>query len=207
MAHSPTDFATFVQIILIMKRIFSHIQLRILRLFKPVMLSGFKRHDGVWLPKTRYGSTTLFEAKNKLDIEDNVFINHYCFIDASNGLRIGEGSQICCWVSLLTHSSHISIRLYGKEYRGTEMKGYVKGSVDIGAYTFVGPHAIVMPDSKIGKGSIVAAYSYVKGEFPDFAIIAGNPAKVVGDTRKMDEKFLAEYPELQAYYKEWADKK
>lgn len=187
-----------------MKRVINHIQHRILRLFRPVMISGYKRYDGVKLKKTRYGSTTLFQGKDKLHIEDNVFINHYCFIDGSNGLRIGEGSQICCWVSLLTHSSHISIRLYGKHYSGADMKGYIKGSVDIGAYTFVGPHAIIMPDTKIGKGSIVAAYSYVKGDFPDFSIIAGNPAKVIGDTRKMDEKYLKEHPELNEYYNEWA---
>lgn len=168
------------------------------------MISGFRRYDGVLLKKARYGSTTVFVGKEKLHIEDHVFINHYCFIDGSNGLRIGEGSQICCWVSLLTHSSHISIRLYGKQYSGAEMKGYVKGSVDIGAYTFVGPHAIIMPDTKIGKGSIVAAFSYVKGDFPDFSILAGNPAKLVGDTRKMDQKFLEEHPELNEYYNEWA---
>ena len=189
-----------------MKRVLLHIQHRILRLFRPVMISGYKRYDGVKLKKTRYGSTTLFQGRDKLHIEDNVFINHYCFIDGSNGLKIGEGSQICCWVSLLTHSSHISIRLYGKHYSGADMKGYVKGSVEVGAYTFVGPHAIIMPDTKIGKGSIVAAYSYVKGDFPEFSIIAGNPAKVVGDTRTMDKKYLEDHPELNEYYNEWAEK-
>jgi acetyltransferase-like isoleucine patch superfamily enzyme len=86
------------------------------------------------------------------------------------------------------------------------MKGYIRGSVDIGAYTFIGPHAIIMPDTTIGKGSIVAAFSYVKGNFPDFSIIAGNPAKVVGDTRKIDEQYLKEHPELNEYYTEWAGK-
>jgi acetyltransferase-like isoleucine patch superfamily enzyme len=61
-----------------------------------------------------------------------------------------------------------------------------------------------MPGTKIGKGSIVAAYSYVRGEFPDFSIIAGNPAQVVGDTRTKDNILLNQHPELQAFYDEWA---
>jgi acetyltransferase-like isoleucine patch superfamily enzyme len=84
------------------------------------------------------------------------------------------------------------------------MKGYMRGSVHIGKYTFVGPHSVIMPGTKIGKGSIVAAYSMVKGEFPDFSIIAGTPAKVIGDTRKVDEPYLMANPELQKYYDEWA---
>jgi hypothetical protein len=44
----------------------------------------------------------------------------------------------------------------------------------------------------------------VKGAFPDFAILAGNPAKVVGDTRQFDAKLLAEHPDLKEHYKAWA---
>lgn len=185
-------------------RVIRNLQNRALALVKPVMIYGYKRSDGVKLKRTRYGSTTIFQGKENLTIEDNVFINHYCFIDGSNGLTISEGCQICSWVSLLTHSSHISIRLYGKHYKGADMKGYVKGSVAIGAYTFIGPHAIVMPGTKIGKGSIVAAYSYVKGEFPPFSIIAGNPAKLIGDTRNTDKNYLDKDNELNDYYQEWA---
>jgi acetyltransferase-like isoleucine patch superfamily enzyme len=62
-----------------------------------------------------------------------------------------------------------------------------------------------MPNTKIGKGSIVAAYSYVQGEFPDFAIIAGNPAVVIGDTRERDQAVIAQHPELKQYYDEWSN--
>jgi acetyltransferase-like isoleucine patch superfamily enzyme len=55
----------------------------------------------------------------------------------------------------------------------------------------------------MGKGCLVQAYSYVKGEFPDFAIIGGNPAVVVGDTRELDQRFLNDHPELKATYESW----
>lgn len=171
------------------------------------MVGKFRRADGRRLPLTRVSNTTYIGNREKLLIDDNVFIGHFNFIDASNGLTIKTGCQITNYVSILTHSSHISIRLYGKEYpHHNNLKGYIKGSVYIGEYSFIGPHTVIMPHTKIGKGSLISAYSYVKGEFPDFSIISGNPAKVIGDTREMDKPFLASHPELQAFYNEWANK-
>lgn len=174
--------------------------------YRPRMIYGYKRHDDVFLKNTRIGSTTTIGNKEKFRIEDNVYIGHYNNIDASNGVSIGEGCQITTFINILTHSSHISIRLYGSQYNvPAQMIGYIRGSVNVGPYTFIGPYSTIMPGTQIGKGSIVAAYSYVQGAFEDFSIIAGNPARVVGDTRKMDEKFLAEYPELSETYNEWAN--
>jgi len=168
------------------------------------MVGRFKRFDGVKLPLTRISNTTTIQGFDKFLVADNVFIGHYNFIDASNGLEIEEGCQITNYVSILTHSSHDAIRLYGKHYgKAYPMKAYHEGPVRIGKYTFIGPHSCIMPGTIIGKGSIVTAYSFVKGIFPDYSIIAGNPAQVIGDTRDRDENILESNPELRAYYDEW----
>ena len=170
------------------------------------MVGRFKRFDGVKLPLTRIGSTVTLIGKDKFMIEDNVYIGQYNFIDSSNGITIETGCQITNFISILTHSSHISIRLYGHQYnKAGKMEAYNEGPVKIGKFTFVGPHSVIMPGTTIGKGSIISAYSYVKGDFPDYAIIAGNPAKVVGDTREMDKEFLESDPEIRNYYDEWAN--
>lgn len=156
------------------------------------------------LNNTRISNLTFFEGKKNIQLGDNVFIGHFCFIEGSNGLIIEEGVQITNFVTITTHSSHISIRLYGRHYSSfKDLKGYVKGSIIIGKYSFIGPHVTIMPETKIGKGCIVKAYSYVKGQFPDFSIIEGNPARVVGDTRKLDETYLKEMPYLKEFYDEW----
>jgi len=77
------------------------------------------------------------------------------------------------------------------------------GKVYIGKYTFIDPYCVIMPNTTIEKGCIVSAYSYVKGDFPDFSIIAGNPAKIIEDTRKPDAQYLENYPELKKLYYEW----
>ncbi|MCE3269088.1 MAG: acyltransferase [Burkholderiales bacterium] len=170
------------------------------------MIMGYKNSGcNHILSTTRISNTTCIINRKNLYLTDNIFIGHYNFIEASNGIKIGEGCQITNYISLLSHSSHISIRLYGKQY--TQQKshiGYVTGSVEIGAYTFIGPHSTIMPGTSIGKGSIVRAYSMVKGNFPDFAIISGNPAVITGDTRDIDKKFLDENPMLRGFYNQWA---
>lgn len=171
------------------------------QLSKPTMVYGYHSSDGTKLKNTRISTSTAIICPETLHICDNVFIGHFNFIEASNNIYIGEGVQITNYVSLTTHSSHNSIRLYGKDYRSTTKDyGYVKGSIEIGAYTFVGPHSLILPGAKIGKGSVVAAYSKVSGEFPDYAMIAGNPAKVVGTTKKIDQILLEKYPELRKSY-------
>ncbi len=164
-------------------------------------------NKGKHVQDTRIGSTTTLESEDNMDLGENVFIGHYNFIEASNGIRIGEGCQITNFISILSHSSHDSIRYYGRDYRKVKNpKGYMKGSVDIGAYVFIGPHVTIMPNTRIGKGSIVSAYSFVKGEFPDFSIISGNPATVIGSTVERDESFLREHSELHELYNEWVDR-
>ncbi len=179
---------------------------RLSKSFRPTMLSYYKQ-DGKLLKNVRISNTTVINDKKNLKLGNNVFIGHYNFIEASNGITIEEGCQITNFISITTHSSHISIRLYGAEYtKHSDLIGYIKGSIYIGKYTFIGPHSIIMPGSNIGKGCIVSAYSYVKGTFPDYAIISGNPAIVVGDTRKMDKEYLENYPELQSDYDKWTKK-
>lgn len=175
------------------------------KLMKPQMISGFKRGDGVYLSKTRIGSTTTLVYPERLMVADNVFIGQYNFIEASHKITIEEGCQITNYVSITSHSSHNSIRLYGKEYNSIpNMIGYETGEIHIGKYTFVGPHSVIMPGSTIGKGSIVAAGSFVKGSFPAYSIIAGNPAVLVGDTREKDAVWLEKHPELKEFYNDWS---
>ena len=180
---------------------------RLSLLHKPIMRTGYQQ-NGKWLKNVRISNTTFINAKEKLVLGDHVFIGHYNFIEASNGLTIEEGCQITNYVSITTHSSHISIRLYGDEYSNfQDLTGYITGPVTIGKYSYIGPHTVIMPNTKIGKGSVVAAFSYVKGDFPDFSIIAGNPAKVIGDTRQLDEPYLKENHQLRTFYDKWVSQK
>ncbi len=174
-------------------------------LFGPRMLYGWRRSDGTWLPHTRISSATRIESPDRLEIGDHVFIGHFNLIDASGGLRIDEGVQVTTHCALLTHSSHQALRLAGRDYWGSsDPPGFMRAATWIGAYSFIGPHSVVMAGSRIGRGVLVKAYSYVAGEVPAFAVVAGQPARVVGDTRELDRPWLGAHPEARGAYDAWA---
>lgn len=171
----------------------------------PRMLYGWRRGDGQWLPHTRISNATQIECPQGLDIADHVYVGPFNLLDASGGLRIGEGCQITTHCALLSHSSHRSLRVAGRQYWGaSDPPGFIRASVEIGAYTFIGPHSVIAPGSCIGRGVLVRAYSYVSGTVPDFAIVGGQPARVLGDTRQADQDWLLEHPEWRQAYEAWA---
>jgi len=54
-----------------------------------------------------------------------------------------------------------------------------KGKTVIGNDVLIGTNAIILSGVQIGDGAIVGAGSIVTKDVPDFAIVVGNPAKVV----------------------------
>jgi acetyltransferase-like isoleucine patch superfamily enzyme len=169
-----------------------------------------ERSAGRTLRNTRISGATVIEHEDRLILGDNVFIGAFNFIDASGGVTIGEGVQITSHSAIVTHSSHRSQRLLGPAYStwpltpATQRPGWIAGPVSIGAYSFIGPHSLIEANTRIGRGSLVCAGSFVRGEYPDFAILEGRPARVVGDSRTADERALVRYPELRVLYDAWA---
>jgi acetyltransferase-like isoleucine patch superfamily enzyme len=51
--------------------------------------------------------------------------------------------------------------------------------VGVGSGSWIGAGAIILPGTRIGRQSVVAAGAVVRGEFPDHSVLAGVPAKVV----------------------------
>ena len=51
--------------------------------------------------------------------------------------------------------------------------------VVIGAGSWIGHGAVILPGSRIGRNVVVAAGAVVRGEVEDHAVVAGNPARVV----------------------------
>jgi acetyltransferase-like isoleucine patch superfamily enzyme len=171
-----------------------------------------ERSQGRWLPYTRISPSTCIEHEGRLSLGDHVFIGPFNFIEASGGIVIEEGVQITNHVSLTTHSSHRAQRLLGSEFstweggdgRTAERPGWIGGPIHIGAYSFIGPHTLIEAGTRIGRGCIVCAGSQLRGDYTDFAIIEGRPARVVGDSRTGDAKLLEVYPELQPFHEAWA---
>jgi acetyltransferase-like isoleucine patch superfamily enzyme len=61
-------------------------------------------------------------------------------------------------------------------------------SVTVGRNAWIGARAILLGGAKIGEGAIVGAGAVVDFPVPAFAIVAGNPARVVGSAPPKDRK-------------------
>lgn len=71
---------------------------------------------------------------------------------------------------------------------------------------WVGAGCILLPKSKIGRGAIIGAGSVVTKEIPPYAIVVGNPAKIIGVKFSIEEiieheKFL--YPPEERFSKDF----
>ncbi len=157
-------------------------------------------------PHTRISAASCIEHEDRLTLGDHVYIGPFNFIEASGGVTLEEGVQITSHVTLATHSSHRAMRLLGRAYVAWpgERPGWVAGPIHVGAYSFIGPQVLIEAGTRLGRGTLVRAGSIVRGQFPDFAVLDGRPARVVGDARERDEAWLQRHPELRVHYDAWA---
>lgn len=170
---------------------------------KKCIVYGYKNRDGKFLKKCRIASTAEISDRNKLVIGDNVWINHYVRVDTSGGVEIGEGCQVGYGTCILSHSSHIAIRLCGEQYMTLDPEnrpGYILKSVKIGPYSFIGGGCYIMPGVTIGKGCVVGVNSVVTKDVPDYAIIVGSPAKIIGSTLEIDKHYINDMNIKDIYY-------
>ena len=167
-----------------------------------------ERSQGRDLPHTRISPSTCIEHEDRLVLADHVYIGHFNLIDASGGMTIEEGVQITSHCALVTHSSHRSQRLLGRAFATWdgpgERPGWISGPVHIGAWSFIGPHSVIEAGTHLGRGTVVRAGARVRGTFPDFAILDGAPARVVGDSRDGDATLLRQYPAFREHHSAWA---
>ena len=63
-----------------------------------------------------------------------------------------------------------------------------KGNTEIGNDVWIGYNATIMPGVKIGSGAIIASKSVVTNDVPAYAVVGGNPAKII--KQRFDDKTI-----------------
>ncbi|HHC11129.1 MAG TPA: acyltransferase [Campylobacterales bacterium] len=81
-----------------------------------------------------------------------------------------------------------------------------KSPISIGDYAWIATNSIILPGVTIGKGAVVGAGAVVREDIPDYAIVTGNPAKIVENRNRTDT--LDYSPVLfNAPFEAWVGKK
>ncbi len=122
-----------------------------------------------------------------------IYISSRCWFDGTDYslISIGDKVVISSYVSVLTHDFSLA-RIHDALAGETRPELAVVKPVSIGANSFIGRGAILMPGTSIGENCIVGAGSVVRGVIPDNSIVLGNPAKVVGDSLSWGAERLRE---------------
>ncbi len=114
-----------------------------------------------------------------ISIGEDTIVGDHAFLDGRKAIKIGDHVDIASEV-MIYNSEH---DLESDEFTAREEP------VEIGDYVFIGPRAIIMPGLKIGKGAVVAGGAVVTKDVPDFAIVGGVPAKVIGERKNHNPKY------------------
>jgi len=113
-----------------------------------------------------------------LRIGDKTVFGQYTTVNAYLDIEIGARGLISDWI-YIGDFDHV----HSDIYLPIKDQGIVKAPVRIGPDCWVGVKATVLRGTVIGHGSVVAANSVAKGEYPPESVIAGVPARVIKDRR------------------------
>lgn len=133
-----------------------------------------------------YGVTIYFYhfTRGVLSVGDNVVISRNSDLDITGDLIIGNRVSFSDGVKVLTHNHDLGHKFLGKEFTIAELdtyKGCNPTPLAIGDSAWIGAHAIIMPGvTEIGRFAVVGAGAIVEKRVPPYAIVKGNPAKIVG---------------------------
>lgn len=123
------------------------------------------------------GRNSIIAAKGgMITIADGTNIGSSCRIASQSGISIGESSLIAayCYIGPGNHQQDGDQPLISSSMD-------LRGGVTIGSHVWVGARATILDGVTIGDRAIVGAHSLVRENVPAGAIVAGTPAKIIGE--------------------------
>lgn len=133
-------------------------------------------------PSPKIGSDTTF-FRSPMDRHSFCGYNcdGYCadigsFTSIANGVVIGGGTHPMEWVGMspVFYEGRDSVKAKFSTHHRDPVKRVV-----IGHDVWIGRSAVVLPGVVVGNGSVVGAGAVVTKSVPPYAIVAGNPARLI----------------------------
>lgn len=117
----------------------------------------------------------------------------YTYGTEGEGLEIGAYCSIAKDVKFILGGNHktdclMTFPVKNKFGPHQENETLTKGKIILEADVWIGVGATILSGVRLGQGCVVAAGSVVTKSFPDFAIVGGNPARII--KMRFDEKVL-----------------
>lgn len=116
-------------------------------------------------------------SPHNITIGDGTIIGDHAILDGRNGISIGKN---------VNFSTRVSIWTEQHDHRDPWFRcdTQAKKPVVIEDRVWIGPNTIILHSVHIGDGAIIAAGAVVTKDVPPYAIVAGIPARVIGERNK-----------------------
>jgi acetyltransferase-like isoleucine patch superfamily enzyme len=157
-----------------------------------LLLAGMPLRSGIWVRArfmrrffARLGEDTVIQTGLRVTNPERIAIGSHCnfargvFITGGGGVTIGD------WVGFGPDVKVWSVNhRFDDPDRPWLLQGWEMKPVVIEDDVWLGANVFLMPGVTIGKGAIVSACAVVGKSVPPYAVVAGNPARVVGWRKK-----------------------
>lgn len=121
-------------------------------------------------------------------IGDRLIIGRFCAI--ARGVTFIMNGANHAMTGFSTYPFNIFGRGWEQGFEWSTIAAGFKGDTVVGNDVWIGQEAAVLPGVRIGDGAIVATRAVVSAEVPPYAIVAGNPARVI--RLRFSEEVVAE---------------
>lgn len=141
---------------------------------RPIVLSGMKGISIGNRVRIYPGLRMEVLGEGKIKIEDDVSIGQNFHCTSAGNLIIGKNTTIS-GNTFVTNIDH-EYKTIRQHIMNQPMS--VKDTI-IGENCFIGYGVAIQAGTKLGKQCIVGTNAVVRGEFPDYCVIVGVPARIV----------------------------
>ena len=120
-------------------------------------------------------------------IGKNAIISYGVYLDVPGmkRLKIGKNALISPQTLFFFHRRDLHKYFQGMNAHDIPMKEYF---TTIGDNIQIGMRAMIMPGVTIGDGAVIGANSVVTKDIPPYAIVAGQPAKIIKYVNKREDE-------------------
>lgn len=128
-----------------------------------------------------------FSLGRRAIVEDQALVNNVMGeVHIGDDALIGVGSTLIGPLTVQADvmlAQHVVVSALNHGYRDVRQPIRTQPvntePIVIGAGSWIGAHAVILPGVRIGRNAVVAAGAVVTDDVPDFSVAVGNPARVV----------------------------
>ncbi len=168
--------------------------------YKPLFYNASEGKSVIKIGHSKIAKTASLDAQygGQIIVGDNSEVRHHAVLEVSakyDGLiQIGDRSVVgvANWFQGsgkifigddVIIGPYVAIVSTNHQYedlsKPISQQPLTPGLVEIGDGVWIGAHCTIAYNVKIGKHAIVAANSFVNKDVPDYAVVAGSPAKII----------------------------